>query len=373
MKIGIDARLWNETGVGRYIRSLFQYLPTVDQENEYVWFFRKREFDTIKLPSSKWKKAEANIKWHSLEEQLILPAIYKKENVDLLHFPYFSFPILYKGKYIVTVHDLIFDHYKSGKTSTLPPIIYFIKKLGYHTVLRFIVKNAEKIITLSEASKREIIDHYHAPASKISITYESGSLEDKQRDFRSPKFDRIRNLSPFILYVGNAHPHKNVGMLIKAMKIIEKYDDKLKLVLIGSDQFFYPRLKANIEKEKIKKIEVIGEIQNHELAAWYHYAKGLVTASKMEGFGIPPLEAMSMGCLAFVSDIPVFHEVYGKGAIYFNQNDPQDIAQTILETLKNKILMEEKIKEGYKISKIYSWEKMVRETVIIYNKVLTRA
>lgn len=351
MRIGIDGRLWNETGVGRYVRSLFRYLPELDQENEYVWFLGEKEYDTLEMFSSKWRKVKADIHWHTFAEQTILPLVFLRENLDLLHFPYFTFPILYPKKFVVTIHDLIFDHYKTGKTSTLPPWFYLVKKLGYHIVNWVSVYRAQKIFTLSQDAKNELITHYKADPAKVVVTYESGTLEDPKI-----KSDRPKKFQPYVLYVGNAHPHKNVENLIKAAVIIKSP----KLVLVGNDKFFYPRL------PKSKYVEVIGEVPNTEIAAWYKYASALVSASKMEGFGIPPLEAMTMGCPAIVSDIPVFHEVYGDAAIYFNQNDPKDIVKVILATIQNRQLVEEQIKKGYQQAAKYSWQKTVEKTHTAY-------
>lgn len=352
MRIGIDGRLWNETGVGRYIRSLFKYLP---KDQEYIWFLGKKEFETLELPSPKWKKVLADVHWHTFAEQLILPFIYLRENLDLLHFPYFTFPILYPKKFVVTIHDLIFDHYKTGKTSSLPIWFYLIKKIGYHLVNFVSVRRAAKIFTLSQDAKRELIDHYQADPAKVFVTYESGNLENSK-----VKSDQAKKFQPYLLYVGNAHPHKNVKTLIKAAEIM-----KFRLVLVGNDNFFYPRL------PKSKFVEVIGNVENNEIAAWYHFASALVTASKMEGFGIPPLEAMSVGCPAIVSNISVFHEIYGDAAIYFDQNDPKDIAKVVLETLSDKQKIKDQVARGYQQAAKYSWQKCVRETQKIYESCLS--
>ena len=370
MRIGIDARLWNETGVGRYIRSLFYYLSEYDKDNEYVWFLCKKEFETLELPSKKWRKVETNIHWHTLAEQLILPWVFYKANLDLLHFPYFSFPILYPKKFVITIHDLIFDHYKTGKASTLPAWFYVIKKLGYHIVLWTCVKRAKAILTLSKDAKSEIVTHYHADQKKIFVTYESGKLEDVRTEFSSKAFDQMRKLEPYILYVGNAHPHKNVEMLIMAIQKLRQ-KRSLRLVLVGSDAFFYPKLVAYIKSKNAQNyVSVIGNVPNDHIAAWYHFAKALVTASKMEGFGIPPLEAMSVGCPVIVSDIPVFHEVYGDAAAFFDNTNASDIAHVIDKTLSNKILLKGLVEKGYKKAHSYSWKKTVEETAAVYKKSL---
>ena len=381
MRIGIDARLWNETGVGRYIRSLFRYLSECDQENEYVWFVRKVDHQNIKDQISrlrqgfggqanlKWEVVIGDVRWHTFAEQLVLPWIFARKKLDLLHFPYFSFPILYPGKFVVTIHDLIFDHYKTGKTSTLPSWLYAVKKAGYHTVLWTSVRRAEKVLTLSNDSKNEIVNHYHIDPNKIVVTYESGELEDVRKKFEGKEFEKIKKLAPYLLYVGNAHPHKNVETLILAMQEVRKKFPNMKLVLVGNDPFFYPKLEEFTHKKRFTDtVKIIGSVPNNQIAAWYHFAEALVTASKMEGFGIPPLEAMSMGCPAMVSDISVFHEVYADAAVYFDQNDPENISQVVVKTLGNKALVEELVKRGYERSKIYSWEKTVRETLEAYKK-----
>jgi len=371
MRIGIDARLWNETGVGRYIRSLFHYLKELDEDNQYVWFFRSHEFENISLPNPKWKKVNADIRWHTLSEQLFLPFIFYKENLDLLHIPYFSVPVLYPKKFVVTIHDLIFNHYKTGRATTLHPLLFFFKKIGYHLVNHISIKRAAKIFTLSQTSKKEIQDHYRADPSKIIVTYESGSLEGNNTEFKNKISSSIINLKPYILYVGNAHPHKNVETLVQSMEYINKVDKNLKLVLIGSDKFFYPRLAETIKKSpNSNSIALIGEVPNHELIGWYKNASCFVTASKMEGFGIPPLEAMSVGCPVIVSDIPVFHEIYQDAAVYFDHNNPENIAETIIKTLQNKELLKEKIKKGLSLSSSYSWKKMTSETLEIYRELL---
>jgi glycosyltransferase involved in cell wall biosynthesis len=370
-KIGIDARLWNETGVGKYIRSLFNNLSIVDKENEYVWFFRKKEFETIILPSPKWKKVETNIHWHSIKEQLLLTFIFSKEKLDLLHVPYFSFPIFYPGKFIITIHDLIFDHYKSGKASTLPRWFYYIKKAGYHLILQTAMKRAEKVLTISNDAKNEIINHYHVDDSKIIVTYEAGTVENIPKDFSYSQFDYIKKLQPYMVYVGNAHPHKNVENLILAMKDIHKKRPEMKLVLVGNDRFFYPRIKKMISKEKLDACICIKEsVTNEELASLYHYAVCFITASKMEGFGLPILEAMSMGCPVFASDISVFHEIYAESVIYINQNNPVNIAHTVVLELSNRKKIKDIIEKGYRKAASFSWKETALQTLTVYKSSL---
>lgn len=175
MVVGIDARLWNETGVGRYIRSLFAYLP---KDDEFVWFLGKKEYETLQMPSSKWKKVLATPHWHTFEEQLVMPVLFYKEKLDLLHIPYVNFPIFYFKKTISTIHDLIPDHFRTGKVTTLPGWFFSIKNLAYHFLVWIATKRVEKILTLSNDAKNELVDHYNVDPAKIKVIYEAGTLEN---------------------------------------------------------------------------------------------------------------------------------------------------------------------------------------------------
>ena len=351
MRIGIDARLWNETGVGRYVRSLFRYLP---REQEFVWFVGKKEFEILELPCPKWKKVLATPHWHTFMEQFLMPVLFYRENLDLLHVPYVNFPLFYFKKTVSTIHDLIPDHYRTGRATTLPRWFYLIKKFSYHFLVWIATVRAMKIFTLSIDAKNEIVDHYPADPNKIIAIHEAGTLEDISKKGPNPMPE------PYLLYVGNAHPHKNVESLIKAAEIL-----KMKLVIIGYDNFFQKRL------PKSKYVEVIGEVPNTKIADWFRFAQALVTASKMEGFGIPPLEAMSVGCPAIVSDIPVFHEVLGEAAAYFNQDDPQDVARVVKKVLSDPKKIKEMKVRVYKQASKYSWKKLVDETYKVYEDCLS--
>lgn len=172
MKIGIDARLISETGVGRYIRNLIKELAAIDAENSYVVFLRKNAFSTFKLPNGRWEKRLADVYWHSFAEQLFMPAIFYHARLDLLHVPYFNVPLLYFGKFIVTIHDLTILHFDTGKATTLPYFIYKMKRLFYYLVLLKAMHWSEKIIAVSHATKQEILDHFDVLPKHIEVIYE---------------------------------------------------------------------------------------------------------------------------------------------------------------------------------------------------------
>jgi len=144
----------------------------------------------------------------------------------------------------------------------------------------------------------------------------------------------------YFLYVGNAYPHKNVEVLVSAAKTAG-----VGVVYVGKNDYFY------------KKLGVVPKsVSDRELTNLYKNATALVSPSLMEGFGLPAIEALRVGCPVIVSDIPVFHELLGQSAIYFNPHDPKELAKILVSP----------IAKPKKLAKIYSWSAMARETLAVY-------
>ncbi|MDP3941731.1 MAG: glycosyltransferase family 1 protein [bacterium] len=364
MRIGIDCRLWNETGVGRYTRNLVRELAIIDKHNEYTLFVLPKDEEQVsQMANGKWQIVSTDIRWHTLEEQLRFPEVLLKENLDLVHFPYFSVPILYPRPFVVTIHDLIIHHFPTGKSSTLPYPLYWLKLQGYKYVILQAAKRSKKVIAVSNSTKKEIVDHLKVPTQKVTVTYEG--VDEAIKDFNSQN-TRIPAQGKYFLYVGNAYPHKNLNNLLEAFRIISKADKDISLVLAGKNDFFYQRLKAEIaEKDKVIFFEARGD---DELAALYHNAIALVMPSLMEGFGLTPLEAMANDCVVLASDIPSLREICNNAAIYFDPQDVESIAtamQSVLEKNDAKFLTDLR-KTGIRHAASFSWSKMARETLAVY-------
>lgn len=365
MKIGIDARLYEETGVGRYIRNLLYWLIKLDKKNKYVIFTTKSSSKHIKNSPS-WKIEEVNIRWHTLAEQVIFPFHLMKHKLDLVHFPYFSVPMLYSGKFIVTIHDLTNLTYPTGKASELPYVFYKVKHTAYKQILKNAIKRAEKIIVPSHSIANEMNKYYQGIGNKITVTYEGGIEIDQGAE---KKYD----FEPFFLYVGNVYPHKNIENAILALKKINLQNPKpIKLVIIGKKDYFQQRLYKYIKELELNKcIIFFDQVNDRQLSNLYKKALCLIFPSISEGFGLPALEAMQHGCLIACSDIPVFHEICGEPLFYFNPYDVDNIKQTFKKIIslseKEKALLAAKEKER---AGKFSWENMARQTLAIYEEVL---
>lgn len=362
MRIGIDARLWNESGVGRYLRNLTAELALIDTQNEYVLFFKQEEYHSVMLPGKNFKKILADVHWHTVAEQFLLPRILQKEYLDLMHFPYFSIPLFYKGKFVVTIHDLILHHYMTGKATTLPQPLYFIKYLGYKYLILQAAKRAEKIIAVSYATKKEIIDHLHISPEKITVTYEGVDIKNG-KSFDKPPID-----TPFFLHVGNMYPHKNIHLLIEAFSKSFSHAD-VQLVFVGREDYFYKNIQKYVLKNKIKGIRFLGYVSDEELSALYRYAQAVVVPSFMEGFGLPAVEAMAKESIIILSDISVHREVCGDAGIYFDPENKQDLARCLqMVYSKAKKDFKKNIAHGLEKTKHYSWKTMAKKTKELYER-----
>lgn len=373
MRIGIDARLWNETGVGRYIRNLVGELQEIDKKSEYVLFVKKgTKKEDLELKAKNWKVVETNIHWHSLQEQIAFPKLLYKENLDLMHFPYFSLPIFYNKPFVVTIHDLIINHFPTGKASTLPYPLYRLKRIGYDVVLHHAVAKSKKIIVPLNSVKKDLMQTLQVPEKKIAVTYEGVTFSSLRAKAKQSFVGDRHGLRPrddgYFLYVGNAYPHKNLDFLIKAYEEFRKTSkDEVQLILVGKDDFFYKRLREKVKAETVEGITFLHNVSDEELFELYANARAFVSASKMEGFGLPPLEAMSASCLLLLSDIPSFREVCVDSARYFNPYQEQSLVEAMKFVYNLSHTEKQKcITRGLQRIKEFSWEKMAEETIKVY-------
>jgi len=374
MRIGIDCRLWNETGVGRYVRNLVWELAKIDHNNKYILFFKDNEYKNVQIPAENFEKRLANIHWHSLKEQIFLAKVLYKEKLDIVHFTYFSVPILYPNPFIITIHDLIINHFPTGKASTRAQWIYWLKVLSYKIVLFFSIKNARKIIAVSETTKKEIIQHYKKNSEDIIVTLEGvdkkiSNIKNQSRLNR----DQISNVrEKYFLYVGNAYPHKNLEKLVEAYALLRLRG--LKLILVGKKDFFYIRLKQKVEEMGLSESILFYEkVSDAGLANLYLKAIALIAPSLMEGFGLPVLEAMASNCPVVCSNIDAYKEICADAAVYFDPKDINDIKEKLEYILQNEELRKQFVKKGLERAKHFSWAKMAQETLSVYASLLSRA
>lgn len=370
MKIAIDARFLNESGVGRYLRNLIAHLRLIDKKNQYFILLLKKDYEGFK-ETSNFKKILADFEWYGFAEQFRLPKLLKLYDFDLVHFPHFNVPVFYTGKFVVTIHDLIHQHHNMRNATTLNPFTFKIKQIGYKKVFKTATDRSQKILVPSKSVMGLLMREWKVPKEKIVVTHEAvdEDILKVNKNIRKPECEKIltkfKIRRPYIFYVGNAHPHKNIEGLIKGFRDIREKYQNLTLVLAGYDHFFWRKLKSETPD---KDIIFTGFLSDRELVALYKNAAVFVLPSLEEGFGIPVLEAMACSCPVVSSKNGSLPEVGGKACLYFNPLSPEDTAKKISEVLVKNSIRKELIEKGLKRFKLFSWRKLAEQTLEVYSQ-----
>lgn len=372
MIIGLDARLFGSKhrGIGRYTQKLIENLEKIDSQNQYFIFLAKDGFDVYQPKNQNFKKVLADFPVYGFKEQLVFPSLIKKFQLDLMHFTHFNAPIFFRGRFIVTIHDLIISHYPDSRATTKGLLVYQIKLFLYRLVMNSTAKRAEKILTVSEFTKNDIASLLKINPEKIKVIYEGADEEQVSPQDCQKFLGNLKVGDNFIFYVGSAYPHKNLENLISAFKILAEKNQSFQLVLAGKIDFFYERLKelAKSQGQTLAgKIIFTGYVNENQLACLYQKAKLYVFPSLIEGFGLPPLEAQGHSLAVASSSATCLPEILGDGAIYFDPSQIGDMAEKITTVLDNKNLRQELISKGLENTKRFSWDKCARETLKIYN------
>lgn len=368
MRIGIDARMLGPTvgggGLGRYVEELVLRLIERDHTHHYVLFLKTNGQIKKITPQKNVETTQTDIHWYTLKEQLFLGRRIDKEQLDLIHFPHWNVPLFLKTPFIVTIHDLILlEQPRSAKATTRHPLIYALKRLGYKIVLRHALKKSRKIIAVSQYTKNAILSHFPwVPPEKIQVVYE-GLTSLPQTPCKN-----IELPTPYILYVGNAYPHKNLEALLQAFKQLHQRNNNVHLVLAGRNDIFYQRLKNMSEDMNLdtRAITFILNPTDAKIACLYQHASLYAFPSLSEGFGLPPLEAMSFNVPVAAARASCLPEILGDAAIWFDPKDPKDIAHAIEKGLSDKSFTTDLVAKGSKQITRYSWKTMAKEIQDIY-------
>ena len=372
MRIGIDARFFGikQKGLGRYTQKLVENLEkvAVSDGNQYFVFLKKDNFEEYQPQNPNFQKVLADYQWYTLAEQIYFPWLLYKYKLDLVHFPHFNVPIAYCKKFVVTIHDLTLLHFPTVRSSTLNPLLYQIKFLAYRLAIRLAIVRSFRVITISQFTKKDIIENYgKAIEKKIFVTYESAEdycmFSAKNAQEILQKYGIIK---PYLIYVGNAYPHKNLERLVLAFAQVLQEKPELELVLVGKRDYFYERLHKLILEREINNVILLSDVSDHVLDILFHQSIANVFPSLYEGFGLPPLEAMSKGVPVISSDHPCMREILGESAYFFDGKNINSIVRAIEKIINDDVLRKDLITRGYAQAKKYSWKKMAQETQAIY-------
>ena len=366
MRIGIDARLGgaSHAGIGRYVEELLRQLLSMRTPHQWVIFVsQEHQFEWLK-PSQRIKIVVAPIRHYTIVEQLVMPAVFLKENLDLLHVPHFNIPLLYPKKYVVTIHDLLWHERKDARATTLSPFLHAIKYGAYRYTAETAIRRAAAVCVPTEHVKQSVARF--TDASKIFVTKEGvaqvyTSYKEKASSTTKEKF-----AFPYVVYVGSLYPHKNVSCVLRALEQMKT----LHAVIISGRSVFYDAFEAEVTSRGLsERVHLMGYLPDEHVVELEASSLALIPPSFSEGFGLSGLESMGVGTPVVASDIPVFHEVYQDGALFFDPYRPEDLVKKLLELQNKKGLRQQLIKNGKQVVAQYSWKTMAEQTLHMYETV----
>ncbi|RKZ79267.1 MAG: glycosyltransferase family 1 protein [Candidatus Parabeggiatoa sp. nov. 1] len=353
-KIKIDIRMLKTSGIGTYLINLIPNIIKAYPETSFHLIGKKDEircYDWANNDNVTVENCQAPI--YSISEQFLL-AQKKPTDTDLFWVPHYNIPLLYSGKLLVTVHDVFHI--------AMPEYMEGIHQRIYAKTLFTAVKyKAAKIICNSEFTAGELVRLTGVNPAKITVTHLGVS-----KHWFEIKKEKCPHNKPYLLYVGNVKPHKNLVTLVEAFELLANkipHD----LVIVGKKEGFITNDKV-VEKQAAslkQRVHFTGYVDDEMLHQYFVHADALVFPSLYEGFGLPPLEAMACGCPVIVSNAASLPEVCGDAAIYCEPRDPTDIASKIEQLVKDKTLQNTMRQKGLERAKQFNWDKTVQQTLTI--------
>jgi len=361
MILYFDGLFYKNTGIGRYYESLVKaFLQKGIKIYTAVPRRWEREFEK---DFSGYKNFEVTFVDYEkfslvgcLKHSILLRKIEKR--VDLFFFPHVNVPFYMPKKSVVVVHDL-------------RPLTTFWdrsehKRMIFKCILKKAIKASYFIVTVSETIANELKDNFKWAEPKVKVIYEF--IEDKFRGCSSAKSTRIE--VPYILFVGTRKKHKNLSVLINAFAFLK---DKIPhyLFIAGQKESLVDEVDILIKKFQFEhRVKQILRADDETIINLYKNADLFVFPSLYEGFGLPPLEAVSLGCPVILSDIPIFREIFGDAGVYFDPYDPKDLADKILRMVSNSELKSKILKTQKTRLEIFNKDKIVNEYINLFNEIL---
>lgn len=353
-------------GIGRYSYELAKEMYKLGKIDLKIVIREedKKMFDFAEKTDLIVAKGIKDSKSRNYYEQFKLPKlIYKLYPNAIVHYPDSMAPLLAKNKVIITVHDLAFKSLKNAFT--------WKTVLWKSLMTKLSVKKSCKIIAITNFAKSEILKHYSSVSDKINVAYNGFNDFSKEPIILKNISNNILKFSdkPYILTVSSISPRKNIDGLIKAFDLIKDKID-YKLIVAGKNGWMYEYVFKLVETLNLEnRVVFTGGINDDELKFLYKNAKLFVYPSFYEGFGLPPLEAMSYEIPCVVSDRTSIPEVVGDAAIIVDPEDSKELGNMMAKVLKDEKISNDLLIKANDRLKYFSWEKCANKVINIYIKI----
>jgi glycosyltransferase involved in cell wall biosynthesis len=362
--VTIDAR-WLIGGIGTYTENLLQSFCANANGLEIHAIVRRTDAPRVKEWCSRVTVVDAPI--YTLIEQLLIPRAAR--NTNLLHTPHYNVPLLHSGPLIVSIMDVIHI--------SCPAYRHSLRSSLYaRPMLHLAARKADHIITVSNYSKLQIVETLGIPPSRITVIHCGVSIQFAPDCDTQGSRAVLRGLGiqrPFVLYVGNLKPHKNVLTLLRALaRLRQRKMVSHALVIIGDDTRWKRTVVDECSRLGISdQVVFVPYISQALLPRIYAAADLLVMPSIVEGFGLPVLEAMACGTAVVCSRAASLPEIAGDAAVYFDPASAEDLALVIDQVTHSRDLRESLVAKGLQRAKQFTWQESTRKHIELYTRFLS--
>ena len=375
MKIGFDAKraVNNKTGLGNYSRLVVDVLSEYYPENEYVLYAPKLRYNNRLEPLLSRKNINLAGPQRGIDRMLSglwrvgsgIVRDYSRDGIDIFHGLSNELPLSHNTvPTVVTIHDLIFLYY--------PHCYKPADRLIYDYKFRRACENSDRIIAVSQCTKRDIVRSYGISADKIDVVYQGCDdgfrVERSQKELASVREKYNLPEGQFMLYVGTVEERKNVLLAVKALRVMGNM--ALPLVIVGRETGYAQKVKEYVAKYNLGSNVLFRQIHFNDLSAVYQSAAVFVYPSRYEGFGIPVLEALCCGVPVVAATGSCLEEAGGEGSRYVDPGDEAGMATAIGEILSDDRLRKSMIEQGYSHANRFTRESIAKNTMDVYKKVL---
>lgn len=358
MRIGFDAKriFQNATGLGNYSRAVVKNLAALYPEHEYFLFTPNASH---RLPFETSGQVQTVVGRGSVWRSFGIRRDMIRHKIDVFHGLSNELPFSINKadvKSVVTIHDLIFGmfpHHYPGVDRTV-----------YELKTKFAVNHADVIVAASESTKQDIISSYHTNPARIRVVYQT--CDDLFYQQPAPLPDTYILPAQYMLYVGSVTERKNLLAVVHAYQHLSA-EDRIPCVIVGQGKRYAEEVKNAIKSQHLEKYFIFLEnVPTEHLPALYAQAMVFIYPSLYEGFGIPILESMVVGCPVITSNISSLPEVGGDAALYFNPSDAADIAHKIKTVLHSADVRTAMIERGKQQSLKFDKAALTRKMLSIY-------
>ena len=366
MRIGIDAKFYNSknSSLALYTDKLVHAMLELPQAQDHHFvIFLPKSVNSHEINHANIEYVATPIRPFSVSEQLQFSRLISRYKLDVMHFLHSNHPWLYRGTTITTLHDFapLYD-----------PNLNTVKRMFYELNVWHAAKSSHEIMVVTEPNKHHLMGRYRAEPDKISVI-PSGVGQEFKKSTDSKLIAQIKERykidKPYLLWIGEPGPHKNIGRLLEAFASVYARNRSLQLVMIGHISLRNKEIADLIKRLHLEKAVILpGVVPSTDVSLLLSGAEMYIEVALTSGLGLSLLEAFACECPTLASNARSIVEIGDGAALYCDPLNPVDIAEKIVSLLDNEALQQVVVAAGLSRTQEFSWQKTAASVLAVYNK-----